>query len=109
MGIFDKLKRLPGAGKFTSSSPHHHSHLPPLDHATVAGDGTPAGMGSPGGARDVERASRATISAQVGAADPRRTHSGRLPAELITPVAVTDHQRRSGAMAVSVLLQYPDE
>lgn len=109
MGIFDKLKLLPGAGKFTSSSPHHHSHLPPLDHDTLAGYGTPAGMGASGGAKDVERTSRATISAQVGAADPRRTHTGRIPAELITPVAVTEHQRRTVAMAVSVLLQYPDE
>src|SRR5699024_9189618 len=39
---------------------------------------------------------------------PRRTHTGRIPADLISPVAVTEHQRRTTAMAVSVLLQYPD-
>lgn len=75
----------------------------------LAGYGTPAGMGTSGGAQDVERTSRATLSARVGAADPRRTHTGRIPTELIAPASVTEHQRRSVAMAVSVLLNYPDE
>ncbi|HLR47950.1 MAG TPA: nitrate reductase molybdenum cofactor assembly chaperone [Corynebacterium sp.] len=108
MGIFDKLKFLPGAGKFANSPPNARGQLPPIDHDALAGYGTPAGMGASGGAKDVERTSQATLSARVGAADPRRTHTGRIPAELISPVAVTEHQRRTTAMAVSVLLQYPD-
>ena len=108
MGIFDKLKSLPKPGKFSpSSAPHGHSL--PLDHDTLAGYGTPAGMGASGGAKDVERTSRATLSARVGAKDPRRTHTGRIPMELISPVPVTEYQRRTTAMATSLLLQYPYE
>src|SRR5699024_2279316 len=86
-----------------------HGHSLPLDHDTLAGYGTPAGMGASGGAKDVERTSRATLSARVGAKDPRRTHTGRIPMELISPVPVTEYQRRTTAMATSLLLQYPDE
>src|SRR5699024_12667314 len=84
MGIFDKLKSLPKPGKFSpASAPQSHSL--PLDHDTLAGYGTPAGMGASGGAKDVERTSRATLSARVGAEDPRRTHTGRIPMECTAP------------------------
>lgn len=101
MNILSKLKLRPG-----SNSP---ASAPPADHDMLAGFGTPAGMGASGGAKDVERTSRATLSARVGAANPRRTHTGLIPAELISPVVVTEQQRRTVAMAVSLLLHYPDE
>lgn len=61
----------------------------------VAGFGTPAGIGTMGGAKDVKRS--------------LRTHTGPLPGEFITPVAVDENQRRIVAMAASVLLTYPDD
>ncbi|MCQ9333173.1 nitrate reductase molybdenum cofactor assembly chaperone [Corynebacterium phoceense] len=80
MGIFEKLAaRMP---------------VPQSDDVP-AGFGTPAGIGSMGGAADVKR----TV----------RTHTGKVPATLVTPVAVTDDQRRIVAMAASVLLRYPGE
>lgn len=100
MNFFSKLKLRPGGS-------NTHTPDPPADHDMLAGFGTPAGMGSSGGAKDVERTSRATLSARVGAANPRRTHTGLIPAELISPVEVTEHQRRTIAMAVSLLLHYP--
>lgn len=79
MNIFEKLAR-------------RTPSRPPADDA-VAGFGTPAGIGSGGGAKDVERAIR--------------THTGKLPDEFIAPVKVSVDQRRIIAMAVSVLLNYP--
>src|SRR5699024_1734807 len=108
VGIFDKLKSLPKPGKFSpSSAPHGHSL--PLDHATLAGYGTPPGMGAAGGAEDVGRTGRATLRARVGATDPARTHTGRILLDWFRPVPVTDYQRRTAAMGTSLLLQYPDE
>ncbi|ATZ07646.1 TPA: nitrate reductase molybdenum cofactor assembly chaperone [Corynebacterium striatum] len=71
---------------------------PPQDDA-VAGFGTvsgvPAGIGSLGGAADVKRTAR--------------THTGQVPTDFVTPVAVDETQRRIVAMAASVLLRYPEE
>lgn len=43
-----------------------------------------------------------------GAPKLKRTHTGEVPAQLVAPVPVTQEQRRTVAMAVSVLLNYPD-
>lgn len=60
MDIRSKLKLWPGSGSPASA--------PPADHDMLASFGTPAGMGTSGGVKDVERTSRATLSARVGAA-----------------------------------------
>lgn len=90
MGIFETLAR-----RAAKAVPAPRPQLPPDD--AVAGFGTPAGMGGMGGAKDVERTGRAT-----------RTHTGALPAQFVEPVAVTEEQRRTIAMAASVLLRYPE-
>lgn len=89
MSIFDKLRKRP-----TTPSTKPKFPAAPADDA-VAGYGTPAGIGTMGGAKDVERTLRA--------------HTGKVPTEFIAPVEVTEEQRRITAMAVSVLLNYPGE
>ena len=83
MNILDKLRKRQAATK-----PLHD-----VADDAVAGFGTPAGIGTMGGAKDVEK----TL----------RTHTGKVPHEFVTPVHVTEDQRRIVAMAVSVLLDYP--
>ena len=80
MNILDKLRKRQAATK-----PLHD-----VADDAVAGFGTPAGIGTMGGAKDVEK----TL----------RTHTGKVPHEFVTPVHVTEDQRRIVAMAVSVLL-----
>ncbi|MDK8658452.1 nitrate reductase molybdenum cofactor assembly chaperone [Corynebacterium sp. MSK204] len=87
MNIFDKLRKRQESLQRQSA--------PQGADAPVAGFGTPAGIGSMGGAKDVEK----TL----------RTHTGQVPREFVTPVEVTEDQRRIVAMAVSVLLNYPGE
>lgn len=92
MTLFDKLsERLARA----QSQAGRHQTAPVVDDA-VAGFGTPAGIGTLGGARDIQNAARAV-----------RTHTGRIPQDFVAPVEVTDAQRQTVAMAASVLLNYP--
>ena len=71
MNIFDKLRK-------RQESLQRQSAQQGGD-APVAGFGTPAGIGSMGGAKDVEK----TL----------RTHTGQVPREFVTPVEVTEDQR----------------
>ncbi|MBK4142247.1 nitrate reductase molybdenum cofactor assembly chaperone [Corynebacterium macginleyi] len=87
MNIFDKLRQRQQSLQRPS--------VPQDGDAPVAGFGTPAGIGSTGGAKDVKKTLRA--------------HTGQVPNDFVTPVEVTADQRRIVAMAVSVLLNYPSE
>ncbi|QPK79982.1 nitrate reductase molybdenum cofactor assembly chaperone [Corynebacterium lizhenjunii] len=79
MSLFDKLARRTASGGAQSAD------APPT--------ATPAGIGSGGGARDVQR----TL----------RTHTGQVPTQFIAPVEMSAQQRKVVAMAASVLLRYP--
>lgn len=78
-----------------------------FDDGTIAHLGTPAGMGTGGGAKDVTR----SLKAQPPRPElsSKRTHTGLLPAEFISPVAMSVEQRQTVAMAVSILLTYPGD
>lgn len=86
MNLFDKLTARKKAASASAAF---------VDDA-VAGFGTPAGIGSLGGAKDVEHTAKAT-----------RTHTGTVPTDFVEPENVTADQRRVVAMAASVLLAYP--
>ncbi len=90
----DVARRNPQSGRAPS---HKASAVPAVDDA-VAGYGTPAGIGQLGGAKDVE-----------GTAKAVRTHVGKIPKDMVSPVEITEEQRRTIAMAASVLLRYPDD
>lgn len=97
MNIFEKLARRRAAATsgtgHRASTPHGGSTGVPLDDA-IAGFGTPAGIGTAGGAKDLKRTAR--------------THTGPVPTDFVEPVTLSEEQRRTVAMSAAVLLRYPE-
>lgn len=97
MNIFEKLAQRRAAAKdgaaHRATASRGGPAGAPLDDA-IAGYGTPAGIGTAGGAKDLKRTAR--------------THTGPVPTDFVDPVGLTEEQRRTVAMSAAVLLHYPD-